>query len=306
MPTITANMVKELREKTGAGMMDCKKALAETDGDMEKAIDELRKRGQAIASKRGGRATREGLIFDAVRDGVGVLVEVNCETDFVARNDDFKAFGENAVALVLAQSALAGGSAETLLATTDPKSGKKVSDGLTEAIAKIGENIGIARYDRIDTAKGEGPGRVFSYIHPPGKIGVLVYLTAGKPETLKSEAFEQLGRDLAMQVAATAPLALNREGVPAEAVERERAIFIDQVKQEGKPEKIWDKIVEGKVAKFYKDSCLIDQIFVKDQDLTISQLIEKTGKALGDTVNLAGYTRFAVGETAPKDEGGEE
>ena len=222
MPTITANMVKELREKTGAGMMDCKKALAETDGDMEKAVDELRKRGQAIANKRGGRVTREGLVFDRVEGGVGVLVEVNCETDFVARNDDFKAFGENAAALVLAQPALAGGSAETLLATADPKAGKPVSEVLTEAIAKIGENIGIARYERIDAAKGAGPGRVFSYIHPPGKIGVLIHLGAGKAETLTSEAFEQLGRDLAMQVAATAPLALDREGVPADAVERER------------------------------------------------------------------------------------
>ena len=298
MATISAGMVKELREKTGAGMMECKKALEASEGDMEAAVDELRKRGQAIADKKGARATKEGLIFAKVAGPVGVLVELNCETDFVARNDDFKNFGAHLTELVAAGGEVAeSGDVEKLAAMSCPFHGTAVREALTGLIAKVGENMGISRFLRIDASKGDGPGHIASYIHPPGKLGVLIQMQAGKAETLTQPAFIELARDLAMQVAAAAPLAVTPEGISAKTLEREKAIYVDQVKMEGKPEKMWDKIVEGKMSKFYKDVCLLEQVFVKDPEhkLTVAKLLEAKSKELGDTIGVVRFERFTVG-----------
>ncbi|MCL5269056.1 MAG: translation elongation factor Ts [bacterium] len=304
MANITASMVKELREKTGAGMMDCKKALAETDGDMEKAVDELRKRGQAIADKKGARATKEGLIFARVDGKVGAMVELNCETDFVARNDEFRAVGAALAARVAAGDApIDSGSLADV--TMDEFGGKPAGQVIQELIAKVGENMAVSRFVRVDASQGEGLGFVTSYVHPPGKLGVLVELRAGKAETMAGGEFAALAKDLAMQVAAAAPVCITRAQVPADLLERERAIYADQARMEGKPEKIWDKIIEGKMAKFYKESCLLEQIFVKDADLTIAKLLEATGKKLGDTLSIARFERLVVGGAAPAAEAAE-
>jgi elongation factor Ts len=288
-------MVKDLREKTGAGMMDCKKALTETDGDMEKAIDELRKRGQAIANKAGSRAAKEGLIFGKVDAKAGVLLELNCVTDFVARNEEFRALGERLAAL--AHGGVAGdGKVETLLAAEFPGAGKPVSQVLTEAIAKTGENMVVSRFIRLEPPAG---GLVAAYVHTNGKVGVLVTLTAGKAATLEADAAKQLAADLAMQATAMAPVALDRASVAPEQIERERAIYRDQVKIEGKPEKIWEKIIDGKLAKFYKDNCLLEQAFVKDADRSVQQLIDEVGKSLDDKIQATRFVRFEVGGSAP-------
>jgi elongation factor Ts len=291
-------MVKELREKTGAGMMDCKNALAEADGDMEKAVDELRKRGQAIATKAGARAAKEGLIFSKVDGKLGVLLELNCVTDFVALGDDFRALGATLAGMVFAGGpAVAGGRLADLLEATHPSAGKPVREVLTDMIAKTGENMTVSRFVRVEAAPA---GVVTGYIHPPGKLGVLVELRTGKAETLANPAVRQLAADLTMQVAAAAPVALDKGAVPADLIERERAIYRDQVKMEGKPEKIWDKIVEGKLAKFYKDSCLLEQAFIRDGDLSIAQVIESVAKKVGDAIGVVRFVRFVVGGAEPK------
>jgi elongation factor Ts len=281
-------MVKELREKTGAGMMDCKKALAEAAGDMEQAIDELRKRGQAIATKAGARAAKEGLIFSRIEPGVGTLLELNCVTDFVARNEDFQALGNELLGIVHG-----GGAADpaALLDAAHP-SGKPVREVLTEAIAKTGENIVVSRFDRLQAGAN---GTITGYIHFTAKNGVLVELSAGSGGTFAKPEVQQLAVDLAQHIAFSAPVALDRDSAPADLIERERAIYADQVKLEGKPEKIWDKIVEGKMAKYFKDVCLLDQAFVKDNDQTIRGLIEAVGKQAGDTIVLKRYLRYEIG-----------
>lgn len=298
MATITAEMVRDLREKTGAGMMDCKKALTEAGGDMEKAFDELRKRGQAIADKKAARGTKEGLIFSKVDGKTGVLVEIGCETDFVARNEEFKALGDEIAGMLHADAALAEGNDVTkLLATTLPSAGKPVSEALRDKIAKIGENMAVARFVRL-SAEG-GPGYVRGYIHPPGKLGVLLTLGAGKAETFANPAVDELGRDIAMQIAAAAPVALGREGIPADQIARERAIHAESEDVKKKPENIREKIIDGKMGKFYKENCLLEQLFVKDGDLTIQQLLDKVGKAVGDTLTVTRFERFVVGGAAP-------
>ncbi|MEN6624849.1 MAG: translation elongation factor Ts [Candidatus Sumerlaeia bacterium] len=295
MAEITASMVKELREKTGAGMMECKKALVATNGDLEAAVDELRKSGQAIALKKGARAMKEGRIFAQVADGAGVMVELNCETDFVARNEEFVSLGTKLSAMVC------GGSVDSVEALTNAKldDGRTVAETLTAAIAKVGENHAISRFVRIESA-GTTPGAIAAYVHPPGKLGVLIQLEADSADALKSEAVQQLGRDLAMQVAAAAPVCIDRASVPADVLAREKAIYTDQVKMEGKPEKIWDKIVEGKMVKFYKQSCLLEQEFVKDPDMNIQQLLDKVGKEAGSKVRVARFERYEVGGGAEK------
>jgi elongation factor Ts len=288
-------MVKDLREKTGAGMMDCKRALAETDGDMEKAIDELRKRGQAIANKAGSRAAKEGLIFGKVDAKAGVLLELNCVTDFVARNDEFRALGQRLADLAHSGVA-ADGNVEALLAAEFPGAGKPVSQVLTEAVAKTHEHTVISRFMRLEAPVG---GMVAAYVHTNGKVGVLVTLTAGKAATLESDAVKQLAADLAMQATAMAPVSLDRASVAPAQLERERAIYRDQVKMEGKPEKIWEKIIDGKMAKFYRDNCLLEQAFVKDADRSVQQLIDAVGKSLDDKIQATRFVRFEVGGVAP-------
>lgn len=295
MAEITASMVKELREKTGAGMMECKKALVKSEGDMEAAIDELRKSGQAIALKKGSRAMKEGRIFARVTDQAGVMVELNCETDFVARNVEFVSLGEKLSGLVAAGAACC----VDMLGEVKLDDGRTVNETLTAAIAKVGENHAISRFVRIES--GPTAGAIAAYVHPPGKLGVLIQLEADNAAALKSEAVQQLGRDLAMQVAAAAPVCIDRGSVPADALAREKSIYTDQVKMEGKPEKIWDKIVEGKMAKFYKQACLLEQEFVKDPDLTIEKLLAKVGKEVGASIKVARFERYEVGGAADKE-----
>ena len=278
MAQITAAIVKELRERTGAGMMDCKKALVATEGDMEKAIDFLREKGLSQAAKKAGRVAAEGAVVAHVtEDGkVGVIVEVNCETDFVGQNENFQALAKSIAALIVETNPA---DVETLLASE--LDGKAVKDVVTEAIAKIGENISVRRFVRFESAEG----KVYSYIHAGGKIGVLVDMKGGDLE---------LGKDIAMQVAAANPQYLDRTEVPASELEHEKDILTEQARNEGKPEKIIEKMVLGRINKYYKDVCLVDQEFIKDGDLTISKLLKSKN------AEVARFARFQLGEGIEK------
>jgi elongation factor Ts len=275
---ISAGEVKELRDRTGAGMMECKKALEETGGDMEAAIDLLRSKGAAKAAKRAGRAATEGTLASHVENGVGALVELNCETDFVARTDDFRALARQLAEHVAKHATELDGAAGGEAVQDQPlmSDGPSVGDVVTEVAAKTGERIVVHRVARFQAESG----RVGSYVHMTGKIGVLVELGGA--------ADEELARDVAMHVAAARPLAVSGAEIPPEVVERERAVYLEQVRQEGKPEAIQDKIVEGKLQKFYKEQALIDQPFVKDPDRTIGQLVGEVG--------VRRFVRFELGE----------
>ncbi len=275
---IGADTVKELRERTGAGIMDCKAALKENAGDMEKSIDWLRKKGMASAAKRAGRDAKEGIVTIKVEGKKAVIVEANCETDFVARTDDFKNLADLAV-----QEVSAHGEAAV--------SQDKVSQRVAELSGKIGEKILVRRAKAVQAS-----GTFFSYIHSNQKLGVLVDLSCAKPETAKNAQFEALGKDLAMQIAASSPICLKRDQVPAATLEREKAIFREEVK--GKPENIVEKIVLGKLDKFYQAQCLLEQPFIKDDKQSVTQLLAATGKTLGDTVEIKQFVRFQLGETA--------
>lgn len=275
MATISAGLVKELREKTGAGMMDCKKALSATDGDMQKAIDYLREKGIAKAEKKAGRIAAEGAVaaYVSADAKTGVLVEINCETDFAAGNDQFRSL-EKTIAEHIATAAPAD-----MDALNDSMiDGKKVSDLITEATATIGEKISLRRFVRYQTE-----GRLASYIHMGGKIGVLVELSGGS---------EELGKDVAMQIAAAAPTAVDRSGVAAEELEHEKEVLRKQALEEGKPEKIVERMVEGRINKYYKEVCLTEQIFVKDTEKTVQDV-------LGD-VKAIRFTRYQLGEGIEK------
>jgi elongation factor Ts len=291
MSNVTATMVKDLRDKTGAGMLDCKKALAASDGDMEAAIDWLRKNGYAKAAKKAGRVAAEGLIGVALGGDAGALVEVNSETDFVARNEEFKDFVKRAAELALEED----GDLEKLLAK--PIGAISVQQTLTELIGKIGENMSVRR----TIALAVEPGVVASYVHNAsspelGKIGVLVALksTADKAKLL------DLGKKLAMHVAAASPLALVPEHLPKEVVDRERAVQADLARQSGKPENVIEKMLEGRMRKFYEETVLLHQTYVLDGETKVSQVIEKAGKEFGAPVEIAGYVRFQVGEGIEK------
>jgi elongation factor Ts len=275
---ISAAEVKELRERTGAGMLDCKKALEETGGDMEAAIDLLRSKGAAKAAKRAGRAATEGTLASHVENGVGALVELNCETDFVARTDDFRALARQLAEHVAEHSTDLDGAAggEAVLDQPLMSDGPLLGDVVTDVAAKTGERIVVHRVARFQAESG----RVGSYIHMTGKIGVLVELGGAADETL--------ARDVAMHVAAARPLAVSGSEIPPEVVERERAVYLEQVRQEGKPENIQAKIVEGKLQRFYKEQALLDQPFVKDPDRTIGQLVGEVG--------VRRFVRFELGE----------
>jgi len=291
MANITASLVKDLRDKTGAGMMDCKKALNETGGDMEAASDWLRKTGLLKAAKKAGRIAAEGLIGVAVGGDAGALVEVNSETDFVARNDQFKDFVKTAAKLALEE----GGDVERLLAK--PMGDGSVQDALTAMIAKIGENMNVRRA----VALAVSPGVVASYVHNAaspelGKIGVLVALKS----TADKAKLAALGKQLAMHVAAAAPLALTPEHLSKEVVDRERAIQADLARQSGKPENVIEKMLEGRMRKFYEDTVLLSQTFVIDGETQVGKVIEKASKDLGAPVEIAGFVRFQVGEGMDK------
>ena len=278
---ITANMVKELREKTGAGMMDCKKVLTETDGDMEKAAELLRERGIAKAAKKSGRIAAEGLVasYVAADKKVGAIVEVNAETDFVAKNDEFKNF-VNDVAKIVAETNPAD--VETLLEVKYLGTEKTVRETLTEKIATIGENMSIRRFARF-----ESTGLVESYIHGEGKIAVLVDFAKGD---------EEVAKDVCMQVAAARPEYLCESEVPAEAVEKEMEILKAQAMNEGKPAEIAEKMVKGRIGKFYAEICLVNQEFVKNPDMKVSDLLKSKD------AEIVRFARFEKGEGLEKKE----
>lgn len=294
MSNITAGMVKDLRDKTGAGMMDCKAALAESNGDMEAASDWLRKKGILKAAKKSGRAAAEGLVGVAVGNEIGALVEVNAETDFVARNEEFKSFVKSAVLLALDE----GGDLEKLLARQMGSS--SVQQTLTELIAKIGENMAVRR----TVALAVNPGVVAAYVHNAtspelGKIGVLVALKSTADKT----KLAALGRQIAMHVAAAAPLALTPAHLPREVVDHERAIQTDIAKQSGKPDSVIEKMMEGRMRKFYQETVLLQQTFVIDGETRIEKVLEKASKELGAAVEISGFVRFQVGEGVEKSDG---
>lgn len=278
---ITAELVKELREKTGAGMMDCKKVLTETNGDMEKAAELLRERGIAKAAKKSGRVAAEGLVATYVTSDkkVGSIIEVNAETDFVAKNDEFVKF-VNDVAEIVAEKNPAD--VESLLETAYKETGKTVKEILTEKIATIGENMTIRRFERF-----ESTGLIESYIHGAGKIAVLVDFAKGETE---------LAKDVCMQIAAAKPEYLNREAVPQERVEKEMEILKAQAMNEGKPAEIAEKMVQGRIGKFYGEICLLDQEFVKDSSIKVGELIKNKG------AEMVRYARFEKGEGIEKKE----
>jgi elongation factor Ts len=291
MANITASMVKDLRDKTGAGMMDCKNALNETAGDMEAAIDWLRKKGISKAAKKAGRAAAEGLVGVAVDAGTGVLLEVNAETDFVARNEEFKSFVKDASRLALQE----GGDLEKLLAA--PMGSSSVQHTLTELVAKIGENMSVRRAAVISV----NPGVVAAYVHNPaspelGKIGVLVALKSGADK----DKLSALAKQLAMHVAAAAPLALTQAHMDKAVVEREYAIQKDLALQSGKPEAVVEKMMEGRMRKYYEETVLLQQTFVIDGETQIAKLIEKASKDLGTPIEIEGFVRFQVGEGIEK------
>jgi elongation factor Ts len=277
---ISAAAVKVLRDRTGAGMMDCKRVLSESGGDVTKAVELLREKGLAKAGKRQGRATSEGLVSIAIDAGTAGMVEVGCETDFVARTDDFGALANSLAAAVAADAALE--SPEKLLeAQVD---GEKVIDRITAAIAKLGENIQVKRVARVVTDDGTAGG----YVHTGGRVGVIVALGG-------ASGLGSLAKDVAMHVAAAdpSPVAIDRDGVSADLLESERKIYRNQAVQENRPEKVIDKIVEGKLNKFLSQVCLVQQAFVKDPDKTVGDLLKQAGD-----VHIVGFHRFKLGEAS--------
>ena len=291
MAVISAALVKDLREKTGAGMMDCKKALGETDGDIEAAIDWLRKKGLAAAAKKSGRAAAEGLVAIASGPRAAAMIEVNAETDFVARNEQFQSFVETAARLVLEH----GDDVEALQATPFPGSGRSVADELTHLIATVGENMAIRRAKRFTV----GSGTVASYVHQAlrpglGRIGVLVAVEGPATEI---DALELLGRQVGMHVAATRPESLDISSVDPAALERERAVLVEQARVSGKPEAIIDKMVDGRIRKYYEEVVLLEQVWVHDGESRVNAVVRKSGAV------LTGFARFQLGEGVEKETG---
>jgi elongation factor Ts len=292
MAVITAATVKELRERTGAGMMDCKKALAENNGEMEAAVDWLRAKGLAAAAKKAGRTAAEGLVGVAVEGTRGAVVEVNSETDFVAKNEQFQQFVANVAKLALES----GGDVSTLLASGYPGGGT-VEEVLTNNIATIGENQSVRRSAVLQVSQGA----VVSYVHNAvapglGKIGVLVALESGAP----ADTLQALGKQVAMHIAAANPLALNGNDLDADLIERERSIAIEKAKESGKPQNIAEKMVEGSLAKFRKENALLSQLFVIDGKTPVSEVLSSAGKDAGADIAISAFVRFQLGEGIEK------
>ena len=295
MAQITAALVKELREKTGAGMMDCKKALGENDGNVETSIDWLRTKGLATAAKKAGRVASEGLVGIAIDGTKGAIVEINAETDFVARNETFQDFVTTASNIALTT----GNDVDALKAAPFPGEERNVQEQLTHMIATIGENMSIRRVQTLSVDKGV----VSSYIHTAlapgiGKIGVLVALET-EADSAKADAF---GKQLAMHVAAAKPQSISRDDIDQEVVDRERAIFAEQARDSGKPAEIVEKMVEGRIRKFYEEACLVDQTFVIDGDSKVSTAIEAASKEAGGPITLKGFSLFVLGDGIEKEE----
>ena len=286
--------MKELREKSGAGMMDCKKALGETNGDMDAAIDWLRTKGLATAAKKSGRVASEGLVAIAVEGTSGAVVELNAETDFVARNTEFQDFARS-----LSGLALAAGDLDTLRAATYPDTGRTVEEELTQKIATIGENMTLRRTERLSVSNGS----VVSYMHNAtadglGRIGVLVALES----TADEAALQGLGKQLAMHIAATSPASLSVEDLDKDAVQRERDVLIEQAKASGKPQEIAEKMVEGRMKKYYQEVVLLEQTSVIDGETRIADVITKAGKDAGADIAMTAFVRFNLGEGIEKEE----
>jgi elongation factor Ts len=281
MAEITAAMVGKLREMTGAGLMDCKKALTETNGDLNAAVDYLRKKGQATTTKLSGREAREGLISQYIAPGgkLGVLAEVNCQTDFVARNEGFIAFADEVAKRLAA----------------DPNANLEAE---REAqVAKIRENIKIARHARMEV---NGNGMIAAYIHTGGKVGVLVEVGAGKESTVTNDEFKQLVKDITLQIAAGHPMAVSREEVPADVIAKEREIAASSDRLKGKPPQAMEKILQGMLEKFFQTCCLVDQGFVKkNSEVSVKEHIGGIAKQLGDDITVRRFVRFQVGESLP-------
>ena len=289
MVEVTAALVKELRDKTGAGMMDCKRALSDTGGDIEGAVDWLRKKGLAAAAKKAGRVAAEGLVGVVTRGAAGAVVEVNSETDFVARNALFQDFVRTVGALAVAGA----GDVETLTNAAYPGTGRTVAGELTELVARIGENMVLRRVERLAVGRGV----VASYVHNSlapglGKIGVVVALESEAAE----EPLAALGRQLAMHVAAAGPLYLDIAAVPAAALERERAVLREQAQASARTAEIAEKMVEGRLRKFYEEVVLLEQVFVVDGETRVGKVVEAAAKAAGAAIRVAGFVRFALGE----------
>ena len=286
MAQITASLVKELREMTGAGMMECKKALTEADGDIEKAVDVLRTHGLAAVAKRAGRETNEGTVMALVSDDckTGAMIELNCETDFVAINEKFHAYAEKIAKAALNEMVE---DVEALKAVT--VDGETIEDVITDCIHVMGENTQLARVATVEA------GGVASYIHGAGKIGVLVMFDVEGIDPA-SDDFQRYGRDVAMQVAAANPVAATRDAFPAEVIAHEMEIYKAQAAESGKPEAIQEKIATGRMEKYYKEACLTEQDFVKNPDQTVAQYTEQCAKDMGGTIAINDFVRFQLGE----------
>lgn len=289
----TAQDVKALREKTGVGMMECKKALTETDGDMEKAIDYLREKGLAAAAKKSGRIAAEGIVMTYENDdkSVGVVIEVNSETDFVAKNADFKAFVMETAKVVADQNPA---DVDALLEMKPAGSDDTVADMLREKILVIGENIKIRRFERYE-------GRVVTYVHGEGRIGIMVKMSADD-SVAATEAYQTAAKDVAMQIAALSPLYLSPETIPTDVLEKEKTILKDQVMNEGKPENIAEKIVMGKLRKYTEEVCLMNQPYIKDSDLSVAKFLDRAAKEAGGAIGVESFVRFERGEGLEKRE----
>lgn len=291
---ITAKMVKELREITGAGMMDCKKALTETNGDTEKAVEVLREKGLAAAAKKSGRIAAEGLVKTYIAEDKknASIIEVNCETDFVAANEEFKGLVAN-----IAKQA-ANTKAEDVDSFVEEKyigsEEGTIKDAVTALVAKLGENMSVRRFKQLSVENGI----IESYIHGDGKIGVLVELECEK----ESEVLSEVAKDVAMQVAAVNPPFLDRTFVDEETLDKEREIYRVQALNEGKPEKIVDKMVEGRIQKYYKENCLVEQVWVRNSDYTIDKYVKEKSKEVGADIKVANFVRFEKGEGIEKKE----
>lgn len=287
---ITAAIVKELRDKTNAGMMDCKKVLTETNGDIEASIKLLRERGIMKSAKMSDRAANEGVITARVNADAtsGLLIEVNCETDFVSKNENFQAFVGD-IADALAASAAADHEA----ALAHQHGEQSIEDTIKSKVGEVGENLQFRKYVRYDAAPG---GVVASYIHLGGKVGVLIEVGTTKPETRNTESFKELIKDLTLHIAACAPKGLSRDDIPQSVVDNELDIFRARLEAEGKPANIIENILKGQIGKFFAESCFLEQGFVKDSDIKVSALLEAKGKELGDTLTVTRFVRFGLGE----------
>ena len=290
---VTAQLVKELREMTGAGMMDCKKALVETDGNIEAAVDFLREKGLAKAAKKAGRIAAEGQVVALVEGKAGIILEVNAETDFVAGGDPFKEMCQKIAKVTLEQKPA---DVDALLKCT--YEGMTVEEIVQELFLKLRENMKIRRFERVE-------GNVVSYIHGGGRIGVLVNFDTTEEAAATAE-FNEMAKDVAMQIAAINPAYLDQASVPAEVIEKEKEIMIAQMKEDpkmaNKPEQVLEKIVTGKIGKYYKENCLLEQAFVKDGDMTVAKYIDSVAKKLGADIKMVSYIRYEKGEGIQKRE----